>query len=82
MVGALEKGKRMARDDFGKRQYSTNPYWNLGAEIIRSAIMADDVRFLCSDWCADLEKLMGLKKTGYEMWFKRRHGVWPQNYKK
>lgn len=72
----------MARNDFKKRQYSSDPYWNLGAEIIFSAIKANDVRFLKSDWCAELERLMGMTVTAYEIWYKRRFGKWPPSYKK
>ena len=72
----------MARDDFVKRRFSSDPYWNLGAEIIISAIKANDVRFLKSDWCAELERLMGMTVTAYEIWYKRRFGKWPPSYKR
>lgn len=72
----------MARDYFEKHQFSSDPYWNLGAEIIISAIKENDVRFLKSDWCAELERLMGMAVTAYEIWHKRRLGKWPPSYKK
>lgn len=72
----------MARDGFTKHQFSSDPYWNLGAAIIISAIKANDVRFLKSDWCAELERLMGMTVTAYEIWYKRRFGKWPPSYKK
>ena len=72
----------MTRDYFTKHQFSSDPYWNLGAEIIISAIKANDVRFLKSDWCTELEKLMGMTVTAYEIWYKRRFGKWPPSYKK
>lgn len=72
----------MARGDFVKHQFSSDPYWNLGAEIINSAIKANDVKFLKSDWCAELERLMGMTVTAYEIWYKRRFGKWPPSYKK
>lgn len=72
----------MARDGFVKRRFSRDPYWNLGAEIIISAIKANDVIFLKSDWCAELESLMGMTVTAYEIWYKRRFGKWPPSYKK
>ena len=72
----------MARDGITKRRFSSDPYWNLGAEIIISAIKANDVRFLKSDWCAELESLMGMTVTAYEIWYKRRFGKWPPSCKK
>lgn len=72
----------MARNDFEKHRFSSDPYWNLGAEIIISAIKANDVRFLKSDWCAELERLMGMTITAYEIWYKRRFGKWPPSYKR
>ena len=72
----------MARNYLEEHRFSSDPYWNLGAEIIISAIKANDVIFLKSDWCAELERLMGMTITAYEMWYKRRFGKWPLSYKK
>lgn len=72
----------MTKNDFANHLFSSDPYWNLGAEIIISAIKANDVTFLKSDWCAELEGLMGMTVTAYEIWYKRRFGEWPQSYKK
>lgn len=47
---------------------SDDPWWNLGAAIVRGAIANDDIKFMKSEWCSCLERNMGLHMSVYDMW--------------
>ena len=52
---------------------SNDPWWNLGAAIVREAIANDDIKFMKSEWCSRLEKNMGLHTSVYNLWkYKKR----------